>query len=66
VGPLLRTYNENRFTVVATDHTTRWCEAKALKSKSTNLVAEFMIKHILLNHGTPVELLSDQGCEFIS
>ncbi|KAF9749458.1 Retrovirus-related Pol polyprotein from transposon, partial [Nosema granulosis] len=66
VGPLPRTYNGNRFIVVATDFITRWSEASALKSKSSKLVAEFIVTKIFTQHGPPNELLSDQGCEFLN
>ncbi|MGL4849247.1 MAG: integrase catalytic domain-containing protein [Clostridium sp.] len=66
VGLLPRSYDGNRYIVIATDHISRWSKAKALKSKSAKLVAKFLVSHIFMQHGPPKELLSDQGCEFLN
>lgn len=64
IGPLPRSERGNKYIVVATDHLTRWCETKALKSKNASEIARFLYTEILCRHGAPKVLLSDQGKEF--
>lgn len=44
VGPLPRSRTGKRYIVAATDHLTRWCEARALKTKEASQVAKFIIE----------------------
>ena len=64
VGPLPKSYDGNRYIVIATDYVTRWCEAEAIKSKTANVIAKFLVEKIFIQHGPPKEILSDQGAEF--
>ncbi|KAI4293356.1 hypothetical protein PAPHI01_2630 [Pancytospora philotis] len=64
VGPLPKTRRGNRWIIVATDYLTRWAEAAPLKQKSSSEVAKFLMERIILQHGAPSQLLSDQGREF--
>ena len=66
VGPLPKTENGNRFLIVATDHLTRWAEVRAVKKKTAFEVGLFIYEEIILRHGAPCVILSDQGKEFNS
>jgi transposase InsO family protein len=52
--------------VVATDHLSRWCEARALKSKQTTEIAKFIYEDVIVRHGAPEYIISYRGKEFIS
>lgn len=64
VGPFVTTKSGNKFIVVAIDYLTKYLFAKAIPSKSANEIANFIFKHIILEHGCPAILLSDNGKEF--
>lgn len=66
VGPLPKTSRGNKFIVAATDHLTRWTEARVIKEKSTKNVAKFIFEEIIVRHGAPKYMVSDQGREFAS
>lgn len=65
-GPLPTTSSGNRWVIVAIDHLTRYAETSALPSASAHDVAWFLLRHIILRHGSPKELLSDRGRVFLS
>ena len=52
--------------IVATDYLTKWVETRALPDKSAASVAGFIYEDIICRHGAPIELLSDQGTEFLN
>ncbi|KAI5152149.1 hypothetical protein ENBRE01_2605 [Enteropsectra breve] len=64
VGPLPKTDKGNRYLIVATDYLSRWAEAKAVKMKTADEVAKFILENIVSRHGVPKRILSDQGREF--
>lgn len=66
VGPLPMTKNGNKYILVFIHYATRWPEAYATKDMKATTVAEIFIKKILCRHGAPVELLSDQGRDFLA
>ncbi|WUR04562.1 endonuclease [Vairimorpha necatrix] len=57
VGPLPKSYDGNRYIVIATDYVTGWCEADAIKTKSSNMIAKFLVEKIFLIHGSQREIL---------
>ncbi|CAG2191696.1 unnamed protein product [Mytilus edulis] len=63
VGPLHTTDNNNRFIAVLTDYFTKWPEVKAIPSKHSHHIAEFIIE-VICRHGTPSEVITDRGREF--
>ncbi|MGL4850980.1 MAG: DDE-type integrase/transposase/recombinase, partial [Clostridium sp.] len=65
VGPLPRTPRGNKYIIVATDHLTRWAEARAVRTKSSKETALFLIS-LIQRHGQPEEILSDRGKEFLN
>ncbi|KAG0435558.1 Retrovirus-related Pol polyprotein from transposon 17.6 [Dictyocoela muelleri] len=64
IGPFPKTYNNNKFILVSVDLATRWVEARAVKNKSAQTVAKFLVEDIILRHGPPEYIISDQGKEF--
>lgn len=66
IGPLPTSKNGNKYLLVFVDYATRWPEVFATRDRKATTVAEIFIKEILCRHGAPVQLLSDQGREFLA
>ena len=64
LGPLVTTVEDHRFIVVATDYLTKWVEVRPLISKDAENIAQFIFDQVLMQHGCPLEILSDNGTEF--
>ena len=56
-------YN-NKNILVMVDHLTAWPIAKAIPNKEATTVANAIFKKLILEHGAPEVLLSDDGKEF--
>ena len=54
----------NKNILVMVDHLTGWPIAKAIRNKEATTVANATFEKIILEHGTPEVLLSDNGMEF--
>jgi hypothetical protein len=50
--------------VLATDYYTKWVEGRALKRKSAEEIARFLVEDVFSRHGTVLTIRSDQGLEF--
>ncbi|KZR97530.1 Uncharacterized protein APZ42_007540 [Daphnia magna] len=61
LGPFPLSKSGNKSIVVAVDYVTRWAETRALPSADVSEVADFLVKFVLLRHGTPRQLTTDQG-----
>ena len=57
-------HNGNKNILVMTDHLTRWPVAMAIPDKEATTVAKATYKDLVLVHGCPEILLSDNGKEF--
>jgi len=66
VGPLPRTKHSNQYLLVFVDYATRWPEVFATTNRKATTVAEIFVREIHCRHGAPVQLLSDQGKEFLA
>ena len=66
VGPLPETKAGNRHIITAIDYATRWVVAKAVKTVDAATVAKFLYEDILMNYGSPFELISDRGNAFLA
>ncbi|CAG8611019.1 11566_t:CDS:2 [Cetraspora pellucida] len=64
VGPLPVTPGGKKYIVVATEYLTKWPEARALERADAESVATFIFEDVICRHGSPRELLSDQGTHF--
>lgn len=56
--------NDFNYVVVALCYFSKWCEARPLKNKTAELVAQFFYKEIIRRDGCPEIQISDQGREF--
>ena len=66
VGPLPITKNGNSYVITAIDYATRWVVALAVPEVNQNVLAKFLYAKILLQFGTPFELISDRGSAFLA
>lgn len=66
VGPLVTTDSGNKYILTVQDAATRYLEAFPMKDQSAITVAKTFIKGIILRHGTPRQLLTDLGTNFVS
>ena len=56
VGPLHETESGNKYIAVLTDYFTKWPEVKAIPSKQSQHIADFIIE-VICRHGTPCNFL---------
>ncbi|KZR96601.1 putative KRAB-A domain-containing protein 2, partial [Daphnia magna] len=61
LGPFPRSRNGNTNIVVAVDYLTKWVEARALPDATARQIAKFFVEDVVVRHGFPRELTSDQG-----
>ena len=57
---------DNKNILVMVDHLTSWTMVKAIPDKEATTVANAIFKKLILEHGSPEILLSDNGKEFIN
>ena len=65
-GPFPITPDGKKYILVFMDYLTRWPEAFATKNMKAVTVAKFFVTEILCRHGAPIQLLSDQGRDFLA
>jgi hypothetical protein len=65
IGRLPMTDKGNQWLIVAVDSCTKWPVARALPNATADLVAEFIYDEIFMKFGSPVELVSDRGSNFM-
>ena len=65
-GPFVVTGRGMQYILVFKDALTKWVELFALPDKSELSVAECLFDEILMRHGAPRVLISDQGTEFVN
>lgn len=64
IGPLPMTDNGNLYIVVAVEYLSKYVFLKAIKTKTAAEIAMFIFEEIILTHGCPNIILSDNGKEF--
>ena len=62
--PLKTTALGHKFINVATDYLTKWIELRPIPSKDCEVVAQFFFDDIIVQYGSPREILTDNGIEF--
>jgi len=64
VGKLPTTARGNKFVIVVTEYMSRYAFAFPVKDITSATIARKILKHILLVHGAPECILTDQGSNF--
>jgi len=63
-GPLPETKSGNKYILVAIDHYSKWCEAKAIVDHGAKTTAKFLEDDIIYRYGVPKFVLTDNGGEW--
>jgi len=61
---LPKTENGNKYVIVCTEYMSRWVIAQATSDTKAETVAKFLLERVVLQHGAPKAILSDQGKQF--
>jgi len=62
--PLPETKSRNKYTLVAIDHYSKWCKAKAIVDHGAKTAAKFLEDDIICRYGVPKFVLTDNGGEW--
>jgi hypothetical protein len=63
-GPLPETKAGNKYILVAIDHYSKWCEAKAVADHGARTTAKFLEDDLICRYGVPSCILTDNGGEW--
>jgi transposase InsO family protein len=63
-GPLLETRSGNRYILVAIDHYSKWCEAKAVADHGAKTITKFLEDDVICRYEVPKFVLIDNGGEW--
>jgi hypothetical protein len=63
-GPLPETRAGNQYILVAIDHYSKWCEAKAVANHGAKTAARFLEDDLICRYGVPRFVLTDNGGEW--
>ena len=66
IGPLPITARKKKYILVATQYVTKWVEASPLLVAIGKAVADFTFDRLCTRFGTPMEIISDHGGQFMS
>jgi len=66
MGPLPMTRKGHQFIAVAADYLTKFAKIRALKSLVKYEVARFLYERVFTQFGAPLEIVSDNGPQFLS
>ena len=66
MGPFLQSKAGNKYIIVAVDYVTKWAETKALPTSKAEQAAEFFVLNLVLRHGAPQYITTEQGKCFIA
>ncbi|KAI9560573.1 hypothetical protein GHT06_011521 [Daphnia sinensis] len=66
LGPFPTSNTGNKIIIVAVDYLTKWVEIRAMPNGKADKVATFFVEQIVLRHGAPESIISDQGKCFIA
>jgi hypothetical protein len=62
--PLPETKLGNQYILVAIDHYSKWCEAKAVADHGAKTAAKFLEDEIICRYGVPIFILTNNGGEW--
>jgi hypothetical protein len=63
-GPLPETELSNKYILVAIDHYSKWCEARAVSDHGAKTTARFLEEDLICRYGVPKFVLTDNGSEW--
>jgi hypothetical protein len=63
-GPLHETKTCNKYILVAIDHYSKWCEAKAVADHGANTTTKFLEDDLICRYGVPKFVFIDNGGEW--
>jgi hypothetical protein len=63
-GPQPKTKAGNKYILVAIDHYSKWCEAKAMADHGAKTAARFLEDELICRYGVPGFVLTDNGGEW--
>jgi hypothetical protein len=63
-GPLPETKSGNKYILVAIDHYSKWCEAKAIADHGVKTAARFLEDDVICRYGVPKFVLTNNGGEW--
>ncbi|KHJ39841.1 integrase core domain protein [Trichuris suis] len=66
LGPFPLNDSCNRYIIVGIDYLTKWFEQMAVPDTTSQRLTDFIMKTIVLRHGVPKKLITDQGTAFTS
>jgi hypothetical protein len=66
VGPIWRSAQSNKYILVAIDSFTNWPVAGVMKQQTAEEVVRLFFNLVIKEHGTPENILSDSGTQFMS
>lgn len=66
MGPFPRSITGNRWIIICVDHLTRYAETAAISAATADHVSDFMLRYIILRHGSPRAIISDRGRQFVA
>ncbi len=63
-GPLPKTKSGNKYILVASDHYSKWCEAKVVADHGAKTTTKFLEDDVICRYGIPKFVLTDNGGEW--
>ncbi len=63
-GPLPETKSGNKYILVAIDHYSKWCEARAVADHGARTAVKFLEDDLICRYGVPKFVLTDNGGEW--
>ncbi len=63
-SPLPETKAGNKYILVAVDHYSKWCEAKAVADHEAKTTARFLEDDLICRYGVPKYVMTDNGGEW--
>lgn len=65
-GPFVTSYAGNKYLLTFQDHFSKYVEAFPISDQKADTIARIFVTEIIARHGTPKQLLTDQGSNFLS
>jgi len=63
-GPLPETKSSNKYILVAIDHYSKWCEARAMADHGAKIATKFLEDDVICKYGVPKFVLTNNGGEW--